>query len=435
MFHLGWFLGDGFGIHPWRHSWAGSNGSDWMKPRIYTDLAASLERAGFDLMFIEDTSMVEDSYKGSMETALKYGLMAPKNDPMPLVPLIAAATRHLGVVSTMSTIQYPPFLGARLMTTLDHLTEGRAGVNIVTSVTHRVAQNFGLEQHMAHAERYEMAMEWMDVVTALWESWEPDAVLVDQDSPRYADHTKVHTIDFEGKYFKCRGPLNTIPGPQGRPVVAQAGNSEPGRDLAAKHADTMLALARTPSAMKELRSDMNARLLKFGRKPEDLKILFMTTPWLAETDDEAKARWQRNEDRKGTPDAIEEKLWGMSYASGGEIDYSRFDLDGPVPTEVGNGETTSAKAWMQGTEEMTLRQLITGPSKYGMEFIGTPESIAAEMDDVMQEAGGDGFLVYSGMTRHSIALVTDGLAPALRRRGAIRAGYEGETFRENLLAF
>lgn len=435
MFHLGWFLGDGFGIHPWYQPWAGDNGRDWMKPRIYTDLACSLERAGFDLLFIEDTSMIEDSYQGSMETALKYGLMAPKNDPMPLVPLIAQATEHIGVVSTMSTIQYPPFLGARLMTTLDHLTEGRAGVNVVTSVTHRVAQNFGLDAHMAHADRYAMAMEWMDVVSALWDSWEPGAVLLDQQTPRYADHTKVHTVDFEGKYFKVRGPLNTIPGPQGRPVVAQAGNSTPGRELAAKHADTMLALARTPAAMKELREDMNERLLKYGRKPGDLKILFMLTPWLAGTKDEARAHWQAFEDLKGTPEAIEQKLWGMSYASGGEVDYSQFDLDGPVPTKVGNGETTSAKAWIQGTEGMTLRQLITGPSKYGLELIGTPDSVAAEMGDIMAEAGGDGFLVYSGMTRQQISLVTDGLAPELRRRGLIRDGYDGGTFRENLLAF
>lgn len=435
MFHLGWFLGDGFGIHPWYQPWAGNNGRDWMKPRIYTDLACSLERAGFDLLFIEDTSMIEDSYKGSMETALKYGLMAPKNDPMPLVPLIAAATQHLGIVSTMSTIQYPPFLGARLMTTLDHLTEGRVGVNVVTSVTHRVAQNFGLDAHMAHADRYAMAMEWMDVVAALWDSWEPGAVLMDQEEPRYVDHTKVHTVDHEGEYFKVRGPLNTIPGPQGRPVVAQAGNSVPGRELAAKHADTMLALARTPQAMKDLRADMDERLVRWGRKPSDLKILFMMTPYLGDTQDEAQAKWQRVQDLRFTPDAIEEKLWGMSYASGGEIDYSKFDLDGPVPTKVGNGETTSAKAWIEGTENLTLRDVVTGPNKYGMEFIGTPDSIASQMGEVMDEADGDGFLVYAPMTRLSISQVTDGLCPELRRRGLIRSSYDGETFRENLLAF
>lgn len=435
MFHLGWFLGDGFGIHPWHETWSGRNGHDWMKPRMYTDLGASLERGGFDLLFIEDTSMVEDTYGGSMETTLKYGMMAPKNDPMPLVPLISQATQHLGIVSTMSTIQYPPFLGARLMTTLDHLTEGRVGVNVVTSVTHRVAQNFGLDAHMAHAERYEMAIEWMDAVSALWESWEPDAVLVDTDEPRYADHTKVHPIDFEGKYFKVRGPMNTIPGPQRRPVVAQAGNSGPGRELAAKHADTMLALARTPEAMKDLREDMSARMEKYGRKPGELKILFMTTPWIADTRAEAQDKLDRYNELRTTPDAIERALWGMSYVSGGEFDYSKYDLDGPVPTAVGNGETTSMKGMLKDTEGMTLRDLATGPFKYGMDFVGSPDDIAAQMDEVYQETGLDGWLVYAPMTRNSISLVTDGLSPALRKRGLIRSSYDGATFRDNLLAF
>jgi FMN-dependent oxidoreductase (nitrilotriacetate monooxygenase family) len=293
MFKLGWFLGNGFGMQPWYGNWAGRSMTDWTQPGLYVDLTTSLERAGFDLLFIEDTAMVEDTYGESMETTLKYGLMAPKNDPIPLVPLLTAATEHIGVVATMSTIQYPPFLAARSMVTLDHLTKGRVGINVVTSVTHRVAQNFGYDKHFDHAERYAMAEEWMEVVSLLWESWEPDALVHDDQTPRYADHNKVHTIDFEGKYFRCRGPLNTIPGPQRRPVVAQAGNSTPGRELAAKQADTMLALAKTPAEMKALRQDMDSRLIKHGRKPQDLKILFMATPYLGDTDGEAQERYSR----------------------------------------------------------------------------------------------------------------------------------------------
>jgi FMN-dependent oxidoreductase (nitrilotriacetate monooxygenase family) len=435
MFRLGWFLGNGFGIQPWYGAWAGRSGSDWTSPGIYVDLTTSLERAGFDLLFIEDTSMVEDTYRGSMETTLKYGMMAPKSDPMPLVPLLSAATRHIGLVATISTIQYPPFLAARLATTLDHLTEGRAGINVVTSVTHRVAQNFGYEKHLEHAERYAMADEWMDVVSQLWESWEPDAVVMDQDGPMYADYTKVHTIDFKGKYFSCRGPLNTIPGPQRRPVVAQAGNSIPGRELAAKHADTMLALAASPTDMKELRLDMDARLIKYGRKPQDLKILFMAEPYLGETDRIAKERYQAGEAAKQDPEMIEKRLWGLSYVSGGVIDYSQFELDEPVPQELGNGETTTARRWLKAAEGKTLREFATGPTAYGMEFIGTPDSVAVQMGEAMEEAGGDGFLIYAPMTRRAIVEIADGLGPALRKRGLIRSSYSHPTFRENLLEF
>ncbi|WP_072806277.1 NtaA/DmoA family FMN-dependent monooxygenase [Rhodococcoides yunnanense] len=435
MFRLGWFLGNGFGMQPWYGNWAGRSMTDWTQPGLYVDLTTSLERAGFDLLFIEDTSMIEDTYGGSMETTLKYGMMAPKNDPIPLVPLLTAASEHIGVVATMSTIQYPPFLAARSMVTLDHLTRGRVGMNVVTSVTHRVAQNFGYDKHFEHSERYAMAEEWMDIVSQLWESWEPDALVHDQLEPRYADHTKVKTIDFEGKYLSCRGPLNTIPGPQRRPVVAQAGNSVPGRELAARHADTMLALAKSPEEMKALRKDMDERLIKHGRKPGDLKILFMAIPYLADTESEAQARFDRYDAAKKDQENVEKRLWQLSYVSGGVVDYAKYDLDGPVPQELGNGETTTAKSWLADSANITLRDLAEGPTNYGMEFVGTSDSIASQMGDVMEEAGGDGFLLYPEMTRRSIIEVCDGLAPELRRRGLIRDGYAHKTFRENLLDF
>jgi len=436
MFHLGWFLGDSTGIHKWTGSWASTNGKDWTKPDIYIDLATSLERGGFDLLFIEDTAMVEDTFGGSMETTLKYGMMAPKNDPMMYIPLLARATKHLGLVGTVSTIQYPPYLAARQAVTLDHLTAGRSGINVVTSVTHRVAQNFGYDRHLEHAERYAMADEWMEVVSQLWESWDPDAIVLDYDEPRYADHTKVHPINFEGKYFKCRGPLNTIPGPQRRPVVAQAGNSTPGREFAAAHADTMLALCKNPDEMKALRLDMDERLKSHGRKPADLKILFMTIPVVADTDQDAAEIVRRAELERTSDEAITSRLWYLSYTSGGTIDYAKYDLDGPVPQEIGVGETTTSKAWLENSEQMTLRELATGPFNYGMDFVGSFDTVAEQMGEAMEVAGpNSGFLVYKPVTRKDILDITDGLCPALRKRGLIRSSYDYSTFRENLLAF
>jgi FMN-dependent oxidoreductase (nitrilotriacetate monooxygenase family) len=407
-----------------------------MRPDLYIDLAQSLERAGFDYILIEDTAMVEDTYGGSMETTLKYGFHAPKNDPLPLIPLMTQASKHIGVIGTISTIQYPPYLAARLMTTLDHLTEGRVGVNVVTSVTNRVAQNFGYDKHLEHDLRYEMAHEWMDVVSQLWESWEPDAVLLDQDTPRYADHTKVHPINFEGKYFKSRGPLNTIPGPQRRPVIAQAGNSIPGRELAARHADTMLALGHSVEQMRAFREDMHQRLLSYGRKPDDLKILFLVTPVLAATDHEAQEKEAVRKAAMNSDTYIEERLWGLTYNSGGEVDFSKFDLDAPMPQIIGNGEQSSLAQYVKGNEHKTLREVITSTRHIGdMGLVGSPDTVAVMMGEIMEEVGGDGFLLDPEMTRHTISLIADGLAPALQRRGLIRSGYAHKTFRENLLDF
>ena len=438
MFHLGWFLGQGFGIQPWRGQFDGNAWRDWMKPQRYVELTAALERGNYDFVFIEDTAMIEDTYGGSSEFTLAHGEMAPKNDPLPLVPLMAAGTKHIGIINTMSTIQYAPYTAARLMTTLDHLTEGRAGVNVVTSVTHRVAQNFGYDEHLPHDERYAMAGEWMDVVTRLWDSWEPGAVIGDRITPRYADHTKVHTIDHSGKYFKVRGPLNTIPGPQGRPVVGQAGNSIPGRELAAQYADTMLAMGHDVAQMKAFREDMHARLLAHGRKPSDLKVMFLVSPMLGETDAHAQERERQRVLAASDPENIEMVLWGLSYVSGGTTDFAKFDLDALMPDIVGNGEQSSMRKYVEGNEDKTLREVVTGVRQIGdLGLIGSPDTVAAKMGEIMEEVGGDGFLLWqpADVNRRSVAEYTEGLSPALQRRGLIRDGYDDVTFRENLLSF
>lgn len=436
MFHLGWFLGTGFGIQPWHETFSGTNATDWMKPDQYVDLTSSLERAGYDFVFIEDTAMVEDTYGGSAETTLGRGFMVPKNDPLPLVPLMTRRSRHIGVISTMSTIQYPPYLAARLMTSVDHLTEGRAGINVVTSVTNRVAQNFGYDEHLPHDERYVMAAEWMEVVSRLWESWEDGAVLADAEAVRYADHTKVHPIDFRGKYFSSRGPLNTSPSPQRRPVVAQAGNSIPGRELAAQHADTMLAMGRDVAQMKAFKEDMQRRLVAHGRGPDDCKVMFLVTPMLGENDRHAREREMERVAHTSSPEHIEHVLWELSYISGGTVDFAKFDLDDKMPDILGNGEQSSMKQYVVGNEDKTLREVVTGVRQIGdLGLVGSPDTVAIKMGELMDEVGGDGFLFYDKMTRRNVAEYTDGLSPALRKRGLIRESYDGATFRENLLAF
>jgi FMN-dependent oxidoreductase (nitrilotriacetate monooxygenase family) len=409
-----------------------------MKPERYIDLAASLERGAYDFVFIEDTAMIEDTYGGSAEWTLAHGEMAPKNDPLPLVPLMTRGSKHIGVINTMSTVQYQPYTAARLMTTLDHLTDGRAGINVVTSVTHRVAQNFGYDEHLPHDERYKMAAEWMEVATKLWDSWEPGAIVNDQVTPMYADAKKVHTIDHKGKYFSVRGPLNTVPGPQGRPVVAQAGNSVPGRELAAAYADTMLAFGRTPAQMKAFREDMHERLIAHGRRPGDCKVMFLVAPMLGESDANAWEREQARVAETTSQEYIEQVLWQMSYISGGTTDFSKFDLDAKMPDIIGNGEQSSMRQYVTGNEDKTLREVVTGVREIGdLGLIGSPDTVAAKMGEIMEEVGGDGFLMYqpSSLNRRTITEYVDGLSPALRKRKLIRDGFDNVTFRENLTAF
>jgi FMN-dependent oxidoreductase (nitrilotriacetate monooxygenase family) len=432
VFHMGWFLSTGFGVYGWNGLWSGNVGSDVARPGLFVDMATSLERAGFDYMMLEDSSVLPDIYGGSFEQSLKSGVV--RHDPMPLVPLLGAATSRLGIIATASTSFYPPFLAARLFSTLDHLTNGRVGVNLVTSSPHAAAQNYGYEQHFEHDLRYAMADDWMCAVNALWDTWDPDALVLDEESGVFADHTKVRYANYEGRFFKTRGPLNTVHGPQSRPVICEAGGSPAGRDLAAKHADTIIAQTLGVEAMKEYRDDISERMLAYGRKPSDVKILFLVAPVLADTEEEATAKRERQQ--AAAEANMAGKLAGMSYVSG--IDFSKLPLDEPLPDLTGksNGHQSSvANMVTAAAGGKTLREVALGRGIESIDLIGTPESVAAQMGDVMDYVGGDGFLVASPVTRKNITEIADGLAPALRRRGLTRREYSYEHLRDNLLEF
>src|SRR5271163_703010 len=210
-FHMAWFTN--FTPGDWTGSFAGT-GSPW-DGKFFVDMALAMERACFDYIMLEDTLMVSEAYRGTAEVTLKHALQVPKHDPLPLAAMIAAATSRLGVVATMSTMAYPPFMLARLACTLDHIAGGRFGWNIVTSGEDTAAQNFGMDKLPPREMRYAMADEYVDLVCKLFDTWEPDAVVMDRARGIYADYTKVHPIHFKGKFFSCRGPLNTVRAPQG----------------------------------------------------------------------------------------------------------------------------------------------------------------------------------------------------------------------------
>lgn len=432
-FHLAWFMN--FTPDEWRAPF-GQGGYPW-DGQFYIEMAQTLERACFDYIMIEDKLMVPETFGGDRKFSLANGMMAPKHDPAPLAVAMGMATRHLGVVATMSTMAYPPFLLARLSSTIDSLTRGRFGWNVVTSAEDLAAQNFGMDVLPPREQRYEMADEYMDVVGQLFDSWDADAVVLDRDNGVYADAAKVRSIDFEGKYFKVRGPLNTVPSPQKRPVYVQAGASPRGRDFAAQHADSIVSVANGVAGMKEFRDDIRARAAAIGRDPDEIKVLFCITPTLGETEADAQAKYERgiNADH-----FVNDVLASISAIT--EVDFSQFDLDKPLPEKLTtNGESGTLDKFQQWGSGKTLRELAAasgGGLVSSMELIGTPAQVAEKMGAAMAEVGGDGFLITTPVlrvSRHYLVEVADGLVPELQKRGLVRTEYKHQLLRDNLKEF
>ncbi|MDB5775467.1 MAG: FMN-dependent oxidoreductase, nitrilotriacetate monooxygenase family [Herbaspirillum sp.] len=431
-FHLGWFTD--FSADHWNQPFAAGGGNPF-NGRFYVEMAQALERACFDYIMLVDTLMVSESYGGTTEAYLKNAIMVPKHDVAPLATLIGANTSKLGVVATMSTMGYPPFLLARLAATIDNISEGRFGWNIVTSGEDTAAQNFGLDKLPPRELRYDMADEYLDLVGQLWASWDPDAVVMDRASDTYADFTKVRPIHFEGKYFKCRGPLNTVPCPQGRPAYIQAGGSPRGRGFAAQHADSVIATANGVEGMKAYRDDVRAKAVAAGRNPDDIKILFLAAPILGETEQDARDKHRRT---VNDPHFIRHALTLLSSFT--DIDFSQYALDQPLPGKlVTNGEQGSLDKFQQWGSGKTLRQLaIDGGSESSIELVGTPDAVAEKMGEAMEAVGGDGFLItspYGKNSRRYTAEITDGLVPALQRRGLTRTEYTKTHLRDTLKEF
>ena len=429
QFHLSWFLSQGYGPKSWRGNWPGSDMDQWMMPDLFVDLARGMERACFDYMIIEDSSMVPYQYQGSHDVYLKYAASTPKLDPAVLVPYLAQATKHLGLVPTLSTSEYPPFLLARLVNTLDHVTQGRVGWNCVTSSNDGAAQNYGHDGQLPHDERYERAEEFADLVTKLWDAWEPDAVVLDRETPLFADGSKVHPVNHEGRYFKCRGPLNAPRSPQGRPVICQAGGSPRGQLFASRWADTIITDASNVAEMKAYREDVRRRAVLAGRDPDRIKVLFLAYP-LVDTSMEA-ARDRRRIAREDAAAHIDMQLSSMSRLT--NIDFGQYDLDEPLPELVTNGHQSSAAKWQGRTpREVAMSQ----NTKAGIDFTGTADHVAGMMQEVMEEVGGDGFLFFNAtFDRRYIIEVCDGLVPELQRRGLTRTHYTHKHFKDNLMEF
>ncbi len=432
-FHLAWFL-QGSSIQAWGEPWSGNISEEWMDAGMFLDLARSIERACFDYLLIEDSIYIGQNWQDQRDMFLKNGMSVPRQEPSVVASLMMAATSRLGIVPTLSTFAYHPYLTARIVGTLDQVSGGRAGWNMVTGSSDYSAQNFGLDGLPEHDRRYEMAAEYIDVVTRLWDSWEPGAIVADRKSGVLIDPEKVHTIDFRGEYYASRGPLNSGPCPQGRPVIAQAGGSAKGRAIAARYADTVVAHPKGVAAMKAYRDEVRTGMALAGRDPDSCKVLFMANPILASTEEEAQARAAKRS--QASTEDVQRRLAQMGWST--NIDFSGYDLDAPVAELTTNGHQSSLSSFLAKAGGRTLREAIIAYTSQGgsVDLVGTPDSVAAQMDEAMQEAGGDGFLlVLPNVSRKTVAEVTDGLVPALQQRGLVRQSYTHRQFRDNLLEF
>ncbi|HWW34955.1 MAG TPA: NtaA/DmoA family FMN-dependent monooxygenase [Xanthobacteraceae bacterium] len=249
-------------------------GYDYARPPFWQEMGRILERGKFDAIFLADVLAPYDVYKDSYEDTVRYAVQCPVHDPVALVPVIGCATEKLGIGITISTTFDTPYGMVRRLSTLDHLTEGRLGWNVVTSYSQNEFKAMGLKEMVPHEERYERADEFIEVCNRLWDSWENDAIIADAETGIYADPTKVHRVEHNGKYYRCNSPSFVRPSPQRRPVIWQAGQSGRGRDYAAKHAEAVFSIQPTAQAMRSYADDLRARAVAQGRRPDDIKIIF-----------------------------------------------------------------------------------------------------------------------------------------------------------------
>jgi FMN-dependent oxidoreductase (nitrilotriacetate monooxygenase family) len=431
QFHLGWFLGPGITVQGWKEP-GYSSGYDWTKPDLFVDSAKALERACFDLLILEDTSAVPYTYRGNMDYYLEHAAMTPKFDPVQVTPYITAATERLGVAVTMTTTFYPPWILARSLSTMDHYSSGRIAWNIVTATSDAAAQNFGLDKQIEHDLRYDMADEYCDLVSQLWDAWDPDAVRMDDASGVFIDPSKVRTVDFAGKFYKSRGPLNVPRSPQGKPVFVAPGGSPRGRKFSGRNADVVLANSGTVEEMKKYRSDVLAHAAEYGRDTSKLRLLYTIQPIVVR--DKADVEDTKDQMNKAKAARMEHGLAAISFLSG--IDFSKFDLDEPVGEIKTNGMQTLLQMFKKFGPQASLREIMTAPNEDGFNMIiGTADEIASKMGEAMDEVGGDGFLVTGHFKPRFVTSICDELVPELQRRGLSRKGYDHAHLNDNLQAF
>ena len=414
----------------WRHP-ATEHG--FLTQGYYQKLARTLEEGCFDLMFFDDRLAMPGIYGGSVADAVRLGARPVKLDLSVTLGVCAGVTRAIGLGATYSTTYYAPFHVARTFATLDHLSGGRAAWNVVTSVNDAEAQNFGFDEHLGHDARYDRADEFLEVTTALWDSWEDDALVLDRDTPIFADPGKVHELDHKGEWFRVRGPLTVPRAPQGRPVLLQAGSSGRGREFAARWAELIFTGDPDVDVARRHYADQKERIGASGREPDQVRILPMAYTVVGESTAHAEER-----ERLFLEDLVDPTASLALLSELMNYDFSSLPLDAPITDELVES-VSGIRGLVQNLREhigdkVTLGDLAGHRATLlqGPRFVGTGPQVADQMQAWFESGACDGFVIAATHVPGAYEDVVRLVVPELQRRGLFRDAYRGATLRDHL---
>jgi FMN-dependent oxidoreductase (nitrilotriacetate monooxygenase family) len=418
--HLGVFvLGTGNHSAGWRYEGAATSNNDL---RVTQEIARIAEGAKFDLLFISDGLVMDPGDHPSFLNRF---------EPTTLISVLSACTSRLGLGATVSTSFSDPYNVARIFASIDHISGGRAGWNVVTSSQPKAALNFSRDQHLEHELRYERAEEFVDVVKGLWDCWEDGAIVADKATGQYIDATKVRPLDHKGRFFQVKGPINMPRCPQGHPVIIQAGGSPSGLDLAARTADVVFSVVQQLDSAKKAYADLKGRMGKYGRSPDQLAVLPGVMPIVGRTEAEAKDKLSLLQSWLTPTNALVLVSGRIGY------DVTGYPLDGPVPApppgETGSQTFHRVLAEAARNQNMTLRDLynLTAAARGHWVICGTPEHIADILEEWFVAGAADGFNILPPYFPGAFADFVDLVVPELQRRGLFRRDYEGTTLRDH----
>jgi FMN-dependent oxidoreductase (nitrilotriacetate monooxygenase family) len=412
--------GVGHGWGEWRHPQARPNAS--VSFDFYKQQAQLAEAAKFDFVFIADSLHIHE--KSSPHYLNRF-------EPLTILSALAATTQHIGLVATVTVSYTEPFQVARQFASLDHISGGRAGWNVVTSWLSGTADNFGKTKHPPHAVRYRIAKEHVEVVKGLWDSWEDDAFAYDKQSGEFFTPGKLHALEHKGEFFSVKGPLNISRSKQGQPVIFQAGTSEAGRNFAAQNSDAIFVSPEGFDDAHAYYQDLKQRAAGFGRDPQKLSILPGIRPIVGRDEAEVRSRYQQAVELVTIEDAI--VALGRPF---NDHDFSQYPLDAPFP-ELGDLGSNSQKGGsdrikqLAKDEGLTLREVALRFSRPRRDFVGTPEQVADAIQKWFEQGAADGFIINS-LLPDGLQYFTELVVPVLQQRGLLREEYSGDTLREHL---
>jgi FMN-dependent oxidoreductase (nitrilotriacetate monooxygenase family) len=412
----------------------GGNIAAWRHPEVLTDASVNFdfykeqaqksEKAKFDFVFIADGLHIN-------EKSIPHFLN--RFEPLTILSALAAVTSRIGLAGTVSTSYSEPFTIARQFSSLDHISHGRAGWNVVTSPLEKTALNFSktIEEHPNHPKRYRIASEYLDVAKGLWDSWEDDAFIRDKESGVFFDPEKLHQLNHKGEFFSVQGPLNIGRSKQGRPIIFQAGSSKDGKNLAAKDADAIFTGHATLEAAQQFYQDVKHRTAEYGRNPDHILVLPGIEPIVGKTEEEAEQKYQEIANLVLIDQAL--NYLGRFFE---HHDFSQYPLDEPFP-EIGDLGSNSFKSGTDRIKQeakeqnLTLRQVALRAATPRTPFIGTPEKVANLIQEWFEGYGADGFIIHFNLPSNLTGFI-DHVVPILQERGLFRTEYEADTLRGNL---